>query len=196
MLCFWCDFVDNTSFKSDTTAVTQLVEKFLEVISNQKHAESDMVKHTVAYGLGAFGFVLPRENFQPFLARACGMIKGITMRDAAFAEENMELTENAMGALAKLAYKHMDGTNVTEADLAGVFSFFPFKQDECECQTTHRIFLEQIGDSASVIHSAAVKPAAQEALAKIRSRVAEESPNADVKILSFASKQTLASVNF
>ena len=133
VLCFWCDFVDNTSFKNDTAAVTQLVEKFLEVISNQKHAESDMVKHTVAYGLGAFGFVLPRENFQPFLARACGMIKGITMRDAAFAEENMELTENAMGALAKLAYKHMDDTNVTEADLAGVFSFFPFKQDECEC---------------------------------------------------------------
>ena len=55
------------------------------------------------------------------------MIKGITMRDEAFAEENMEITENAMGALAKLGYKHLDGTNVTEADLAGVFSFFPFK---------------------------------------------------------------------
>ena len=54
------------------------------------------------------------------------------MRDEAFSEENMEATENAMGALAKIAYKHMDGSNVTEADLSGVFSFMPFKSDECE----------------------------------------------------------------
>ena len=196
VLCFWCDFVDHTSFKNDTAAVTQLAEKFLEVISNAKHAESDMVKHTVAYGLGAFGYALPREAFQPFLARSVGMIKGITMRDEAFSEENMEATENAMGALAKIAYKHMDGSNVTEADLSGVFSFMPFKSDECEAQTTHRIFLEQISDSASVVHSAGVKPAAQEALAKIRAHVADEDPDADVKVLSFACKQALAQINF
>ena len=56
------------------------------------------------------------------------------MRDEAFSPENLEATENAMGALAKIAYKHMDGTNVTAADLAGVYGFFPFKSDECECQ--------------------------------------------------------------
>ena len=109
-----------------------MTEKFLEVISKPEHAESDLVKHTVAYGLGAFAYVLPKETFQPFLARSVGMIKGITVRDEAFSAENMEATENAMGALAKLAYKHMDGSNVTEADLCGVFGFMPFKEDECE----------------------------------------------------------------
>lgn len=132
VLCFWCDFVDNTSFKNDASAVAQLTQKFLEVISDEKHAESDLIKHTVSYGLGAFGFVLPKEAFQPFLARSVGMIKGITMRDEAFSAENMEATENAMGALVKIAYKHMDGTNVTEADLSGVMGFMPFKSDECE----------------------------------------------------------------
>ena len=82
------------------------------------------------------------------------------MRDEAFSPENMEATENAMGALAKIAYKHMDGTNVTAADLAGVYSFFPFKSDECECQCTHGYFIEQIANSASPVHSAEVKPAA------------------------------------
>ena len=196
VLCFWCDFVDNTSFSNDTGAVTQLTEKFLEVFSTEGYAESDVMKHTIAYGLGAFAYVLPREAFQPYLARACSMIKGITMRDEAFSADNMEATENAMGALAKIAYKHMDGTNVTEADLAGVFGFMPFKSDECEAQTTHRVFLEQINDSASALHSAGVKPAAQEALAKIRAHVAEEAVDAEVKVLSYASKAAINQINF
>ena len=49
-----------------------------------------------------------------------------------------------------------------------VFGYFPFTSDELESQTTHKISIEQIGDSASAVHSAAIKPAAQAALAKIR----------------------------
>ena len=196
VLCFWCDFVDHTSFSNDTSAVTQLTQKFLEVISNEERAESDVMKHTVAYGVGAFAYMLPREAFQPYLASSVGMIKAITMRDEAFAADNMEATENAMGALAKIAYKHIDGAIVTEADLSGVLSFMPFKSDECEAQQTHRIFLEQINDSASAVHSAGVKPAAQEALAKIRAHVAEETADAEVKVLSFASKAAINQINF
>lgn len=162
------------------------------MISNGDNAESNLLKHTVSYGLGAVGYALPREAFQPYLARSVGMIKSVTMRDEAFSAENMEATENAMGALAKIAYKHMDGTNVSDADLSGVLGFLPFKSDECEAQTTHRIFLEQISDSTSVVHSAGVKPAAQEALAKIRAHVAAETADADIKVLSFQSKQVLA----
>jgi len=193
-LCFWCDFVDNTSIKSDVGTITQLTEKFLEILSHADFSESDMVKHTVAYGLGAFAHVLPREAFQPFLARAVGIIKAVTMRDEAFSEENMEATENAMGALAKIAYKHSGSSDVTESDLVGVLSFFPFKSDECESQTTHRIFLEQVKDGASVVHSAGVKAAAQEALGKIRAHVEAEGPDAEVKVLSAASRAILASI--
>ena len=71
VLCFFCDFVDNTSFSKDVAVVTQLTEKFLEVLSHKDFAESDMVKHTVAYGLGAFAHALPKDAFQPFLARSC-----------------------------------------------------------------------------------------------------------------------------
>lgn len=167
VLCFFCDFVDNTSFKNDVAAVTQLAQKFVEITNNEGLMENDIVRHTVAYGIGAFAHALPKEAFQPYLAQSITYIKGITMRDEAFSPDNMEATENAMGALARIAYKHIDGTNVTEADLCGVFGFFPFTSDELEAQTTHKIFMEQIGDSASVVHSAAIKPAAQAALAKI-----------------------------
>jgi len=174
--------------------VTQIAQKFIEVLQNPEHAENDFVLHTVAYGLGAFAYVLPKEAFAPILPRAVTLIKGITRRDEAFTPECMEATENAMGALAKIAYRHMDGTNVTEADLCGVFSFLPFKEDECECQTTHRIFLDQIRDGASVVHSANIKPAALEALNRIRAHVGSESSDANVKIMSFESKALLAQI--
>lgn len=155
-----------------------------------------MVKHTVAYGLGAFAHALPKEAFQPFVAPAVTMIKSITMESDAFSAENMDSTENAMGALAKIAYKHIDGSTVTEADLCGVFSFFPFKEDENEAQCTHRAFLEQIANGSSAVHSAGVKPAAQEALNKIRSHVQSAGEDADIQILNFASKAALAQINF
>ena len=150
------------------------------------------MKNTVAYGLGAFAHILPKETFQPFLVKSVELIKSITMRDGAFSPDEMEATENAMGALAKIAYKHIGDAGVTEADLCGVFSFFPLKEDECEAQVSHRIFLEQILDSNSVVHTAAVKPAAQEALIKIRERVQSETADEDVKVLSFPSKAVLA----
>lgn len=133
VLCFFCDFVDNTSISKDVTVVSQLTEKFLAVLSHEDFSESDLVKHTVAYGLGAFAHALPREAYQPFLARSVGIIKAITMQDEAFSPDNMEATENAMGALAKIAYKHAGSSpDISEADLCGVLGFFPFKSDECE----------------------------------------------------------------
>lgn len=48
-----------------------------------------------------------------------------------------------MGALMKLAYKHLDGTNLTKADMVHVLSHMPFTEDEPECKVSHRIFLEE-----------------------------------------------------
>jgi len=79
VLCFFCDFVDNTSISKDVAVVSQLTEKFLEVLSHKDFGESDLVKHTVAYGLGAFAHALPREAYQPFVARSAGIVKAITM---------------------------------------------------------------------------------------------------------------------
>lgn len=116
------------------------------------------------------------------------------MRDEAFSADNMEATENAMGALIKIAYKHTGSADVSEADLAGVLGFFPFKSDECEAQTTHRIFLEQIKDASSALHAAGVKPSAQAALRKIREHVASETADCEVHVLSTAGKNQLASL--
>jgi hypothetical protein len=47
-----------------------------------------------------------------------------------------------MGAIAKMAYKHIDGKNLTTADLAGVLSRMPFTAQETENMTSHRILIE------------------------------------------------------
>ena len=55
--------VDNTSLRNDAATVTQLTQKFLEVMAHEEHGESEIVKHTVSYGLGAFAYALPPEAF-------------------------------------------------------------------------------------------------------------------------------------
>ena len=77
-LCFWCDFVDNTSIRNDVSVVTQLVEKYLEVLSHSEFSDDDFIKHTVAYGLGAFAYALPKEAFAPYVTRSVGIIKSVT----------------------------------------------------------------------------------------------------------------------
>jgi hypothetical protein len=59
----------------------------------------------------------------------------------AFDEDNMVQTENAMGALARLCYSQMDGSILTEADLEGVLSKMPFKNEQEEAQMSHKILL-------------------------------------------------------
>ena len=123
--------------------VLQLVNEYVAVL-NSAHSESDDVKNTIAYGFGEFGYFLPKDKFGPFMERACGLIKAITRREGAFSDENIVATENAMGALAKLAYKQMDGVNVTEEDLVGVLGQMPFKSDECESQKSHSILVAEL----------------------------------------------------
>jgi hypothetical protein len=47
-----------------------------------------------------------------------------------------------MGALAKLCYKHIDGSILTHADLVSVLNRMPFTSDENESMTYHRIQLD------------------------------------------------------
>lgn len=66
-LCFFCDFIEHTSASKDTATVSQLTQKYIEIAAS-KHGEDDNVAHTVAYALGEFGYILPKEDFAPFLA--------------------------------------------------------------------------------------------------------------------------------
>ena len=131
-MCFWCDVVDNTSAAQDTNVVSYLTQQYINALSNPEHVESDLALHTITYGLGQYGYLMSKEAFAPHLERASTLMKGITRREEAFSEENMEATENAMGAILKLCYRHIDGNNLKEEDLVGVLGMFPFKEDECE----------------------------------------------------------------
>jgi hypothetical protein len=77
-------------------------------------------------------------------------------------------TENSLGALAKLCYAHMDGAILTPVDLVSVLNRIPFSSDENESMTTHRLLLDQIETQGSVVHNEVVKPAARDALNRIK----------------------------
>lgn len=112
-LCYFCDFIENTSAKDDVPTLIELTQKYIDVLSS-KHGESDLMNHTVAYGLGEFGYFIPVAKFKPFITKAVELIKPVVYADDAFEEDNVEGTENSMGALLKLAYKHIDEKNVTK----------------------------------------------------------------------------------
>lgn len=158
-LCFFCDFIEHTSACKDTATVAQLASKYVE-IGNSKLGENENVAHTVAYGLGEFGYLLPKATFQPMLAKAVQFVKKAISAPDAFDDDRLITTENSMGALAKLCYAHMDGSVLAPADLVAVLNRMPFTSDENESMTTHRLLLDQIENPASVIHNAAIKPAA------------------------------------
>lgn len=59
-LCFFCDFIEHTNVGKDTAMVVQLTQKYIEIAAS-KHGQDDNVAHTVAYGLGEFGYLLPKD---------------------------------------------------------------------------------------------------------------------------------------
>jgi hypothetical protein len=85
-LCYFCDIVDNTSASKDEAMLVQLCEKYIEILKCE-HGEGEFVQSTVAYGLGEFGYFLPKEKFAPFLAQSSGLIKSITRKEGAFTED-------------------------------------------------------------------------------------------------------------
>jgi len=116
-------------------------------------------------------------------------MKQILTEEDAFSEEKLLATESTLGALAKLCYAHMNGSTVTETDLAGVLSRMPFTQDDTEAISSHRILIEQFSNPASVLQSAGLKASAVAALKKIKQL--SESGESKVKILDLPSQQQL-----
>ena len=193
-LCYFCDFVENTSCATETATLVELTQKYLDVLSS-KHGEGEFMRHTIAYGLGEFGYYIPPAQFAPFLPKAIELIKPVAYADDGFDEENLEKTENSMGALMKLAYKHLDGTNVTKADMVHVLSHMPFTEDEPESKTTHRIFLEEVRNQNQHLMSPEVKPAVQQAVMAIKEHLDNEGDNPEVQILTIESKGLLEQLN-
>ena len=142
-LCYFCDFVENTNCSTEIPTLVDLTRSYLHVLES-KHGDDEFVRHTVAYGLGEFGYFIPRAEFAQFLPKAIELIKSVAYAEDGFEEDNLEKTENSMGALLKLSYNHIDGTHLTKADMVHVLNHMPFTEDEPECKVTHRIFLEEV----------------------------------------------------
>jgi hypothetical protein len=107
----------------------------------------------------------------------------ICQGDDAFSEDRIICTESTLGALAKIAYNHLDGKVIGYDDLLAVFSKMPFTSFENESTTSHRLLIEQWNQPMSHVHNGKVEMAAKQALTRIRDY------NGEKKILSYVSRQ-------
>ncbi len=62
-------------------------------------------------------------------------------------------TESTLGALAKIAYNHLDGKNITNAEFIGALSRMPFTAFENENVSSHAILIDQYLTSSSMVHN-------------------------------------------
>lgn len=157
-MCYFCDYVENTNAKDDIPTLVELTQKYIDVLGS-KHGEDDLMRHTIAYGLGEFGYFIPTAQFAPFLAKALEIIKPVAYAEDGFEEDNIEKTENSMGAMLKLTYKHLDGNSLTKADMVHVLSHMPFTSDDCEAKVTHKLFIDEVRNNNAHLMSDEVKPA-------------------------------------
>jgi hypothetical protein len=77
------------------------------------------------------------------LLQAAAVCKGILSGDDAFDEERIVCTESTLGAIAKMAYNHLDGKNITNADFVSVLSRVPFTAFENENVSSHALLIDQ-----------------------------------------------------
>ena len=87
-----------------------------------------------------------------------------------------------------MAYNHLDGKNITNADFVGVLSRMPFTSFENENVSTHGYLIDQYLTTSSVVHNKQLLPAVQAALKRIREYQGE------TKVLSHESQQKLATL--
>ena len=174
--------------------LTDLATKYIDVL-NSKHGKNENVQHTVAYGLGEFGYLIPPASFTQILPQAIQLIKPVAYAENGFDEENLDTTENYMGALIKIAYKHLDGNTVTKADMVHVLTHMPFTSDEPECKMTHKLFLEEVRSQNQHLMSPEVYPAVQQAIKAIKEHLDNEGDNPEVQILTIESKGLLEQMN-
>ena len=149
-----------------------LSNTFLKVLKS-KHGEDEFVQHTVAYGVGAFGYHIPKDDFSHILPRALELIKPVAYAEDAFDEDNLEKTENYLGALMKLSYKHIDESTLTKEDMSYVLAHMPFTSDECESKVSHRILINEIRNQNPHLVSTDMQPKAINALKAIKKHVTE-----------------------
>lgn len=96
----------------------------MEISTADPSQKPDDVQQTICYGFGVFGINLPNGTFA-CLPQAVAQCKKFIQGDDAFDEDRIVCTESTLGALAKMAYMHLDGKVITNEDLMGVLSKMP-----------------------------------------------------------------------
>lgn len=189
VLCFFCDYIENTDARLDHAVLNQVAGKFLEISNHNEDEIEDHIMQTICYGFGVIGYNLPNGSFQ-CAAEAAKKCKKFLQVDDAFSEDRIIATESTMGAIARMAYMHLDGKALTNDDLISVLGKMPFTAYDDENKSAHRILIEQFMVGTSHVHNSSVKPHTVEALKRIRDY------QGSAKVLSLASKQQLAQLQF
>ena len=107
--------------------------------SSQKAPDNDVLQSAI-WGLGAVAKRTPPSLFQPLVKPSLLAIDGILSHPEAFGEDKIDMTENCIGALGKVAIYQ---TN----DLAALKKFLqlmPLKNDMEEAQDINGWFLTLI----------------------------------------------------
>ena len=122
-------------------AAPEAIKKFLEFCKNPG---SNDILHSAVYGLGVISKKMDKGAFKQIRGEILQTISEIVTAKDAFSEDKASITENAIGALGKIAlYQSEKNDKISEEILLKFLQFLPLKNDFEEAQAVHKMLLEE-----------------------------------------------------
>ena len=119
-----------------------IMKTFLALSNNQTNL--DILQSTV-YGFGVIAKRMDQISYSAYKNEALGILSSIITASDAFSEEKAICTDNAIGALGKIAiYQGQANDNTSTQVLNKFLELLPLKNDSDEAQAIHRLLLEEI----------------------------------------------------
>lgn len=168
-----------------------IMKNFLAMANNQSN--TDILQSSV-YGFGVIAKRMNQSSFSEFKNEALGILSNIITAKDAFSEDNAVCTDNAIGALGKIAiYQGQANDNTSTQVLNKFLELLPLKNDSEEAQAVHRLFLEEIAGKNQYFSSCSQETQSLmiQAIQKIRNHDAN---HPDDEILEERGRQLIESI--
>lgn len=141
-LCLFTDILDNGSQQMFMKCTNEMLKTYI----NFAESTQDLgVMQTAIFGLGVIAKRMDRQTFSQLKDGVINLCRGIIQNPAAKSEERALLTDNAIGAMGKIALFQYQMNDKFSQDLLMQFlQMLPLKNDVEEAQDVHKMLLSQI----------------------------------------------------
>jgi len=177
-LCLFADILEYSSPQMFVQCNNEFLKYFVNLAENSQNLD---VVQTAIFGLGVIAKRMDRQSFSQLKTGVLNICSNILQNPNAKSEERALLTDNAIGALGKIAlFQYQLNDKLSQDTMMQFLQMLPLKNDTEEAQTIHKLLLSQIASQNEFLCQNEMKGLLLDALNAIK---AEDSNNPESEIL-------------